>query len=327
LSPALRVLVVTNLLGPFARMVEGLRRIGVDVDQLYLDRRSLGRRVYLKAPRLLRRAVKGARPDVIHVIYGGVMAEIVTRTIRKPPIVITFSGSDLLGGLEKRGPLKRVAVRYGVHASRRAAARASAVVVQAQVLADALPERDRARAYVIPDGIDTTLFAPKDQAACQRELGWNRDPSVKHVLFPASSERPEKRFELAAAGAALVDPPGSAELHELSSVPHDQVPNWLNAADAIVLTSTHEGSPNVVKEALACNVAVVSVDVGDVREQIEGIEGCFLAEPTPADIADKLARALARGGRVDGRERMAGRSLEGVARQLLDVYRSVAGPA
>ncbi len=320
------MLVVTNLLGPFVGMqVEGLRRIGVDVEQLYLDRTNLGPWVYLDTPRLVRRAVEGARPDVVHVMYGGVMAEIVTRTIRTPPVVITFYGSDLLGGREKRSLLKRIAVRYGVHASRRAAARAAAIVAQSRVLGEALPERDRSRVRVIPDGVDTTLFAPRDRLACRRELGWN--PAVKHVLFPSSSARPEKRFELARAAVAQIDRRGSVELHELSGVPHDRVPIWLNATDAIVLTSTHEGSPNVVKEALACDVAVVSVDVGDVRERIEGIDGCFLAEPTPADIADKLGRALARSSRIEAREGMVELSLERVAQRLLDVYRSVTSQA
>jgi glycosyltransferase involved in cell wall biosynthesis len=324
----MRVLVVTNLLGPFVRMqVEGLRRIGVDVAELYLDRTNLGRRVYWNAAGLVRRAVEDVKPDVVHVMYGGVMAEIVARTIRTPPVVVTFYGSDLLGGREKRRLLKRITVRYGVRASHRAASRAAGIVVQSHVLAEALRERDRSRAWVIPDGIDTALFAPRDRLGCQRELGWTRNPAVKHVLFPSSRARPEKRFELARAGVSLIEPQGSVELHELAGVPHDRVPIWLNAADAIVLTSTHEGSPNAVKEALACDVAVVSVDVGDVRERIEGIEGCFLAEPTPADIADKLGRALARGGRVEARERMVELSLERVARQVLDVYRSVTSSA
>jgi glycosyltransferase involved in cell wall biosynthesis len=269
--------------------------------------------------------VEDARPDVIHVLYGGVMADLVTRAIRDRPVVITFNGSDLLGGPEQKG-LKRLSVRYGIHASRRAAARAAEIVVQAQVLADALSEPDRARAHVISDGIDTALFAPLDRDDCRRRLGWSTEPSVKHVLFPASRARPEKRFELAAAAATLTEPRGGVELHELSGVPQDQVPVWLNAADVIVLTSTHEGSPNVVKEALACDVAVVSVDVGDVRERIEGIDGCFVADPTAKDLADKLGWALARGGRVQGRERVAALSLERVAAQLLEVYGTALGP-
>jgi teichuronic acid biosynthesis glycosyltransferase TuaC len=318
-----RVLVVTNLLATFVRtQVEGLRRIGLDVEQLYLDRTNLGRRVYLEVRRLVRRAVHETRPDVVHVMYGGVMADIVTRTIRTPPVVVTFYGSDLLGGIEATSALRRLPARYGVLASRRAAGRAAAIITQSREMALALPTRDRARAWVIPDGIDMTVFAPRDRLECQQELRW--DPSLKHVLFPSSKARPEKRFELAQAAIELVDrPQRRVELHELVGVTHDGVPVWLNGSDAIVLTSTHEGSPNVVKEALACDVAVVSVDVGDVRERIDGIDGCLLAEPTPEDIAAKLDIVLERVSRVEARERMAELSLEHVAQRLYAVYRSV----
>jgi glycosyltransferase involved in cell wall biosynthesis len=319
----MKILVVTNLSAPFVRMqIEGLRRVGVEVAELYLDRTNRGRRVYREAPALARQAVEEAVPDVVHVMYGGVMADIVTRTIRSHPVVVTFYGSDLLGGREKRRLAKRISVRYGVRASHRAAACAAAVIVQSQGLADALPAAERARALIIPDGIDTSLFAPRDRHECQRALGWSA--STKHVLFPSSRSRPEKRYELATAAVSLVQEAEPVELHELSGVPHGQVPTWLNAADSVVLTSTHEGSPNAVKEALSCDVSVVSVDVGDVRERIEGIDGCFLADPTAEDIAAKLATALARRERVEARRHMAEFSLERVAERLLAVYTSVA---
>lgn len=322
----MRVLVVTNLPGPFVRkQMQGLRRLGVDVAELYLDRANVGRSVYLGVRRRVSKAVQQTRPDVVHVMYGGVMAAIVTRVLREPPVVVTFYGSDLLGGREPRSALRRVAVRYGTRASRRAARRAAAIVVQSHALAEALPGRERVRAVVVPDGIDLELFTPLDRLECQRELGW--DPARKHVLFPSSRQRPEKRYALAEAAVARVDSRHRAVLHELSGVPHARVPIWLNAADAIVLTSTHEGSPNVVKEALACDVAVVSVDVGDVAERLDGIDGCFLAEPTADDIAARLDEALSRETRIAGRATVTELSLDRVARRLLEVYCStVAGP-
>ena len=110
------------------------------------------------------------------------------------------------------------------------------------------------------------------------------------------------------------------ELHSLDAVPHDDVPIWLNASHAVVLTSVREGSPNVVKEALACNVPVVSVDVGDVRERVAGIEGCFVADATPSDVSAKLGQALARRERITGRERIADLSLPRVAATLREIY-------
>jgi glycosyltransferase involved in cell wall biosynthesis len=116
-----------------------------------------------------------------------------------------------------------------------------------------------------------------------------------------------------------------AELHELKGVPHDRVPEWINASSAVILTSLAEGSPNIVKEALACDVAVVSVDVGDVAERIAGIEGCSLAPADPAALAGRLAAIPAADGRVHGREHMRELSIERVAERLRVFYDEVMG--
>jgi len=113
-----------------------------------------------------------------------------------------------------------------------------------------------------------------------------------------------------------------AKLHVMLHVPHRQVPLWLNAADAVLMTSHHEGSPNIVKEALACNRPVVSVDVGDVRERIEGIEGCHIAASDPSDLAAKLTEVAAGPRVVEARSRMEELSIEVVADRLIRVYRA-----
>jgi glycosyltransferase involved in cell wall biosynthesis len=145
------------------------------------------------------------------------------------------------------------------------------------------------------------------------------------VLFPAPPGRPEKRFALARASVEMLSKKGEhVDLHTLENVPHEKVPVWLNAASAVLLTSSHEGSPTAVKEALACNVPVVSVDVGDVRERITGIEGCFITDAVAGDIAAKLDRALGRRERIEARGRVEEFSLEQVAAKLLEIYGVVA---
>jgi len=328
----MRVLVITNLYpseaapakGTFVKeQVEGLRRVGVDVDVHYVDRVGGGRRVYRTLRDSIRRTVTANRPDVLHVMYGGVMADVVTRAVSDVPVVVTFYGSDLLAARAKTRGLRRLSALYGVWASHWAARRATAVIVQSQVLANALPERiDPSRITVIPDGVDFRVFYPQARLKCQRRLGW--EPTEGHILFPAHRTRPEKQYGLARAAIELLERSGKGvELHELVGVGHDEVPTWLNASDLVVLTSTHEGSPNVVKEALACDVAVVSVDVGDVREHINGIDGCFVAERHPSDLAEKMAAVLDRDSRVRTRERVSHLSLERVALRIRGVYESV----
>ena len=304
------------------RQEESLRELGVEVELLYVDRRHSGRRVYRTLSGRLRELVAASGPDLVHVLYGGVMADLVTRCVVDRPVVVSFQGTDLLGG-PGRNRLDRLSRRLGVRGSRRAARRAAGIIVMSETLRRALPRGiNPKRVWLLSNGLDLSLFRLIDRAECRHQLGWA--PAHKHVLFPAPPDRPEKRFPLAQAAVELVRATGTAvELHVLEGVPHDEVPVWINAADVVVLTSTHEGSPNVVKEALACNVAVISVDVGDVRERLAGVSGCFIAEATAADLAEKLALAFGHGDRVEGQGKVEEFSLDRVAERLLAVYEGV----
>ena len=324
----MRVLVVTNMYPTDARPANGtfvadqvtsLRAVGVEAEVLFVDRARQGRRVYRQLAQRASRLVETSKPHLVHVMYGGVMADVVTRAVADPPVLVSFCGDDLQGNTGN-GPLAALSGRYGMAASARAARRAAGIIVKSHNLFEALAKSvDVSRVWIVPNGVDFSLFRPRDRTECQEALGWSTQRA--HVLFPAPPARAEKRFPLAKAAVRLLEQSGlDVELHTLDAVPHDQVPVWLNAAHAMVLTSVREGSPNVVKEALACNVPIVSVDAGDVRERLARIEGCFIADPTPLDLSAKLARVLARDDRINGRERIADLSLERVAAKLREIY-------
>jgi teichuronic acid biosynthesis glycosyltransferase TuaC len=327
----LRVLVVTNMYPTSEKpaggvvveqQVQSLRKLGLDVEVLHLDRGSYGRRVYWKLPRDLRRAVEQGQPALVHVTYGGVMAFLATRAVRDRPVVVYFRGSDLLGSSADALP-RRFTIHLGVRASRRAALRASGVMVDSENLRAALPRgAAEGNVWVVPSGIDLDRFLPLDQDECRAWLGW--DSGRRHVLFPSPASRPEKRYSLAKAAVARLRATGcEVDLHELDGVAHADVPTWINASDAVLLTSTHEGSPNVVKETLACNVPIVAVDVGDVRRRLAGVTGCYVAAPTAEDLAAKLSLVLSAGGRVDGRSTLGDISLERTAERLCEIYQTV----
>jgi len=275
--------------------------------------------VYLELRKKLTAHVENFDPDVVHVMYGGVMADQVVRIVSDRPKIVTFHGSDLLGE-HLSGTVRKILASFGVWASWRAARRANRVIAVAKNLCDALPrDIERGKIHIIPNGIDLHRFKPLDRYECCNRLGWR--PNIFHVLFPANSGDPVKRPRLARAAVDGLQRMGiAAEIHYLTGVSNEEVTIWLNASNVLLLTSRHEGSPTIVKEALACDVPVVSVDVGDVRERIEGVAGCYISSPDPDELAAKLFLVRNGTGRVAGRPTIQDLSLERTAMRLSALY-------
>jgi teichuronic acid biosynthesis glycosyltransferase TuaC len=324
----LRVLSITNIypnsarpwLGTFVeQQVKGLELAGVQMRVLYFDRKEAGPFIYYRMGPRLDEALRSFNPDLIHVMYGGVMAEKITKLCGKRPVVVTFHGSDLLGE-NLSGPLRKAVSHYGVRCSRAAARRAHGIVVVARHLELELPrEVDRRKVRVIPCGVDLSRFRPMAQDECRQRLGWS--PGKFHVLFPSNTGDPVKRPWLAQAAVQELDKFGvQAELHMLSGVPYSEVPFWLNASDVLILTSLHEGSPTVVKEALACKIPVVSVDVGDVQERLEGVEGCYLSAPEARELAAKLCAVWKCGRKLENLPCLQALSIQSIAERLKKFY-------
>jgi glycosyltransferase involved in cell wall biosynthesis len=327
----MKILAVTNMYpsperpgnGVFVeQQVKSLLRRGMDVRVMFLDRKSQGPSVYYRIKETLERELADFAADIVHLMYGGVMAEKVTEFRGLPPTVVTFHGSDLLG--ENLSGLRRKLIsQYGVYCSRKAARRAKGVIVVARHLVKALGKGVAAeKVQVIPCGIDLERFKPLEQSQCKERLGWQSNDF--HVLFATSAGDPVKRPELARAAVDLLNRKhGCVKFHVLSGTPNNEVPVWLNAADVLLLTSKHEGSPTIVKEALACGLPIVSVNVGDVAERIEGVDGCHLAEAEPAALARKLDLVFERRQRLDCREKLHELSSETVAAKLEHFYQEI----
>jgi teichuronic acid biosynthesis glycosyltransferase TuaC len=330
-----RILAVTNLypgpghpaLGTFIeQQIKGLRAIGLDVETMIVDRSNGGYGSYIGLGGKVRAKVAGCTYDLVHAMYGGVMGHCVVRALINVPGVVSFCGSDLLGE-NLPGLFRRLAVAYGVCSSRRAARLASGIVVKSENLRRALPGRtDPSKVRVIPNGVDLARFRPMDRRDCCSRLGWN--PSQRHVLFPANAGSPCKRLWLAESSLKTAEARGCHfQLHPLEGVSHQDVPIWLNACDVVLLTSEREGSPNIVKEALACNTPIVSVDVGDVAERLRGVDGCFVARTDAEALATSLVTIHHEFRRLsNGRETVRRLSLEAVARRLEVFYGEILAP-
>ncbi|QKY21940.1 glycosyltransferase (plasmid) [Halolamina sp. CBA1230] len=239
--------------------------------------------------------------DVVHANQGVVAPTALA--LAGLPTVVSLWGSDLYGTL---GPVSRACARL-----------ADGVVVMSTAMAAELGTDCR----VIPHGVDTERFRPGNPQTARAELGWD---DGHHVLFPYARERTVKNYPRAErivdAAADRLD--ADVSLHAVTGVPHERMPTYFVAADALLLPSDHEGSPNAVKEALACNLPVVSTPVGDVPERLDGVTPSETAA-TDTGLAAALADVLARGERSNGREQVRALTRDRTARELAAVYREV----
>jgi glycosyltransferase involved in cell wall biosynthesis len=222
------------------------------------------------------------------------------------PVVLSLWGSDLHG---KYGPLSQQCARH-----------VDAVIVMSEAMAAELD----VESHVIPHGVDLDRFAPAAQREARERVGWDQD--AIQVLFPYPKQRDVKDYPRAerVVDAIRGEFDERIELQTLFSVPHEEMSHYMNAADVLLLTSKHEGSPNAVKEAMACNLPVVATDVGDVRERLDGVDPSFVCR-TDEELIDGLSAVLERRERSNGREIIRPVSVENTGRQIADVYAAVLG--
>ena len=299
-----------------ARQVEFLRAAGVSVDVFRFHGYGNPMRYawgWVGVQRRLRRE----RYDLVHAQFGqsGLLA-----LPKNLPLVVTFRGDDLEGVLSDRTGRLTARGRLLPMLSRVVARRADATIVVSAHM-KALLHR-QAQPHVIPSGLDLERFRLIPQAEARQHLGLPSDRRL--VLFVGSPTSSRKRYDLARQAVEIVKRSLPAELVLGWAVPHEEIPYFMNACDALVFTSCQEGSPNVVKEALACNLPVVSVAIGDVEERLRDLAGCEVtADDRPETIAAALVRALRRGERTAGRERMLELDEHVITERVIGVYRSV----
>jgi glycosyltransferase involved in cell wall biosynthesis len=290
---------------------------GLRVEVFDLRSRTSPRTVFREFFRF-RRTVRVFRPHVIHAHYGTVTAMFAALGSGKLPLVITYRGSDLNRLPTARG-LRPAAGRL---LSQMAALRAARIVCVSRQLKNLLWWR-RARVTVLPSGVDPEEFQPAPQKNVRGALGWREEERV--VLFNAGYDARNKRLDLARSAVEEARKwAGSVRLEVLDgTVPPARVPALMNAADCLLVTSDAEGSPTVVQEALATNLPVVSVDVGDIAERLEGVTCSHVIERDAHALGRALGEVLNPPRRSDGRIRAEEFSSLRVARELGKIYREV----
>lgn len=308
---ALKVLFVTNMYpdeanpasGTFVwQQAEHLRKAGHRVDVLHIES-GRSRLKYFTALFDVYARTRGGSYDVVHAHYG--LSGFPALFRYKTPLVITLHGSDALIGHVQPWISKAVC------------AFADSVIVVSKGISA------RIAGDIIPCGIDMEVFRPRDRRAARLRLGLPEHRKL--VLFPFDPQRKVKRYELArAAVEGLHDP--EVQILTVCGKPNEDMPWYYSAADVMILCSESEGSPTSVKEALACNIPVVSTDVGDVREMMGGIEGCEICPGDAASLGQALRRTLDRAtDPFEGRLSMARYDQSRVVEAIVRVYDRIIG--
>jgi teichuronic acid biosynthesis glycosyltransferase TuaC len=308
-----RVLVVHNFMpdadapqrGRWVRdQVDELRRRGIEVDLFEFAR---GRNEYLPATRRLRALLRRQRFDLVHAHYG--LAGWVAHLAGARPLVVTFHGTDVRHHLVS-------------HLSRRLAWRVDLVAGVSRALFEDEDGRPGLPpvpgSAVLPCGPDLSRFGPQPRAKAREALGL--DPDGRFLFFPANPARPEKRHDRAAELAAACE----AKLLTGGGIDPEQMPLWINAADAVLVTSDYEGFGIATVEALACEVPVLSTPVGIAPYALGGIDGC-LSAAFDISIWSAVAQRHLRvpDPRVAGAARAATLSAAAMAERVIAAYRAV----
>jgi len=298
------------------RLLSEMDRRNVSVAAFYLRSRTSPGELIREAARF-RRALRGFDPDIVHAQYG-TMTAFFCALLTALPLVVTFRGSDL-NPVPSLTWLRSATARL---LSQLASLRTAHVVCVSEQLKRRLWWR-REVVTVLPSGVDLHLFYPRPQVEARREIGWDPDRPV--VLFNAGLNPAAKRLDLAQAAFAVAKravPDARLEILD-GSLASIQVALRLSAADCLLMTSDWEGSPTIIQEALATNLPVISVPVGDVPERIQGVSECHVVPRDPEALGTALVRAMARRRRSDGRHRVAALSTGHTASLLIGIYRTI----
>jgi teichuronic acid biosynthesis glycosyltransferase TuaC len=308
----MKVLIITNMyptpdmpaFGTFVKeQVESLIQNGIEIDILFINGSEKTLNYFWAFPRLWARMLT-RRYDLIHAHY--VFSGIIARAQFLYPVVLTHHGSQVFQSWQ--APLCRLVSRF---------------VDRTIVMSPEMKERGRlGKSYIVPCGINFDFFKPIPASEARKELGLPQDKKL--VVFIGEYFKWNKRWDIVQASVKILqEKHRDVELVLVAKKPHDVVPKYLYSCDALVLVSDGEGSPMVIKEAMACNLPIVATPVGDVADVIGSTEGCYLCSQDPRNVAEKLELALYPSKRTKGRNNIAHLDNNVISQKIITIYQDL----
>ena len=304
---------------------EALKRAGVEIEYYKIEGKGL--KGYFRNRNQLIRRIAEFHPDLVHAHYG--LSGLLANLQRKVPVVTTYHGSDINDSRVYRfSVISMMLSAHNIFVSEKNLDKAGKTPRPLSPFGYFLQkEKDNRNPNIvylknslIPCGVETDFFKPFDKVEARKML--HLDGDKKYCLFAGAFDNKVKNSELAIRAVDLIP---ELTLLELKGYSRQEVVYLMNAVDVVLMTSFTEGSPQFIKEAMACNRPIVSVLVGDVPEVIDGVKGCYLTTYEVEDVADKIKVALEFGKETNGRERIMELKLDSdaVVKRILEVYDSI----
>ncbi|RJP46167.1 MAG: glycosyltransferase [Desulfobacteraceae bacterium] len=285
--------------------VNAVKRIAPQINFDFFFIKGKGTAGYLKSGLTLRQKIRQIPFDCLHAHFS--LSAFLANFQRRIPVIVTFHGSDINFHQNRFLSLAvELFSRRTIYVSERL--RKNAIYASAR------------NSSIIPCGVDFNLFRPLSQTQARASL--NLDPAKTYILFSSSSDVKVKNYPLARDALARLNKP-NITLLELKGFRREEVALLLCAVDAALMTSFSEGSPQFIKEAMACNCPIVTTDVGDVREVIQDTPGCYITSFDPLDVAEGIRKALAFGSRTNGRAKIRHLDNAVIAEKIVQIYRDV----
>jgi teichuronic acid biosynthesis glycosyltransferase TuaC len=304
-----------NVSSFIASQGKSLEDNGVNLDYFIIHGKGL--KGYLGNISRLRKVLKSKKYDVIHSHYS-YSAWVSVLTLTRTPQIVSFMGSDIYGVIKEPGS-PQLKGSFNDIIFKLVQLFVNKIIVKSNRLGDYVFLKKKM--HVVPNGVDFKKFKPIDKNYARKKIRLNS--SKKQILFLGDKNNTNKNFSL------LDQAIGNLDLSIYQLLPYNYpikkelIPLYINAADVVIMSSFSEGSPNVVKETMACNVPVVSVDVGDVKEVIARTKGCYLSKYEPKDLAEKIIKAVSFKGQTTGRKDIDYLEINNIAIRLIDIYSSV----
>jgi teichuronic acid biosynthesis glycosyltransferase TuaC len=311
----MKVLHITNnfptpnfpIFGIFVKeQIDSLTKLGVENEVFFMNSREEGKKAYISALFKLRKHLRKNKYEIIHCHHSySAFIFLFSGKIFGKKCLLSYQNDP-----EKEGGKLLFKILYRFF---------DRIILKNKSVEICYP-----KTIYLPNGVNTEFFKPMDKTFCKKQLGL--DENRRYIIFMDSyNRRTQKRVDRFNETLKILREKflfSDLEPLILTNVKRDMIPLYLCASDLHLLTSDFEGSPNSVKECLACNVPIVSTPVGNVAELIGDVEGCHISKSFRAEELAELTCRTLKIKKYSSRELIKEKGLDigTVARKLLNIY-------